>query len=70
LFVIAFRNELVPLMNDIAQRDVVPLIVRTAEITRDDQRYLDDVAQVAWSDKKSRYKETFSASIRRAASRD
>ncbi len=45
------RNELVPLMNDIAQRDVVPLIVRTAEITRDDQRYLDDVAQAAWSDK-------------------
>ena len=35
------RHELVPLMNDIAQRDVVPILVRQAAILRDEAGALD-----------------------------
>lgn len=35
------RGELVPLMNDIAQRDIVPILVRQADLLRDDADALD-----------------------------
>ncbi|NND75307.1 MAG: tRNA lysidine(34) synthetase TilS [Ilumatobacter sp.] len=38
------RNELLPLTADIADRDVVPLIARAADLLRDDDGYLDDLA--------------------------
>ena len=38
------RHELLPLANDIAGRDVVPLINRTAGLLRDDSATLDDLA--------------------------
>ena len=45
---VAWRNriraELIPLAADIAGRDVVPIIVRTAELLRADDEFLDDLA--------------------------
>ena len=38
------RHELVPLMSDIAQRDLVPLLTRQAELTRDEGELLDELA--------------------------
>ena len=38
------RHELLPLMNDISHRDMVPLIARTAEVLRADDDYLTDRA--------------------------
>ena len=34
------RHELLPLMSDVAGRDVVPILTRTAELLRDDDRHL------------------------------
>ena len=39
------RHEALPLLGDIANRDVVPLLVRTAALLRDDDRLLDDLAR-------------------------
>ena len=38
------RNELIPLANDIADRDVAPLLDRTAALSRADDRFLDALA--------------------------
>ncbi len=38
------RHELLPLMDDVMRRDVVPILARQAQITWDEQRWLDDVA--------------------------
>lgn len=38
------RHELVPLMSDIAERDVVPVLARQAELVRDDVALLDELA--------------------------
>jgi tRNA(Ile)-lysidine synthase len=38
------RHELLPAMNDISQRDVVPLLVRTADVLRTDDDLLNDLA--------------------------
>lgn len=38
------RHELVPLAADIARRDVVPILARTAELLRDDDVFLDELA--------------------------
>lgn len=38
------RAEVVPLLEDVARRDVVPLLVRTADLLRDDAALLDDLA--------------------------
>ena len=35
------RHEVLPLLSDVANRDVVPLLVRTADVLRDDDRLLD-----------------------------
>ena len=38
------RGELMPLANDIFQRDVVPILTRTANVLRDDAQLLDELA--------------------------
>jgi tRNA(Ile)-lysidine synthase len=38
------RHELVPLLSAIAERDVVPVLARQAELARDDARVLDELA--------------------------
>lgn len=38
------RHELLPLLADIAARDPVPLLTRTADLLRDDDRLLDELA--------------------------
>ena len=35
------RHEVLPLLSDVAKRDVVPLLVRTASVLRDDDQLLD-----------------------------
>ena len=35
------RHELLPLLNDIAQRDVVPVLARQADLMRDDAEFID-----------------------------
>lgn len=39
------RHELIPLLDDIAQRDVSPLIARSAEVLRADAELLDQLSQ-------------------------
>ena len=39
------RNELIPLLNDIAGRDPVPVLRRTADLLRDDDQFLDRLAE-------------------------
>ncbi len=39
------RHELLPLVEAIAERDVVPLLTRTAELLGDDDRLLDELAR-------------------------
>ncbi len=38
------RQELLPLATDIAARDLTPILTRTADLLRDDDRYLDGLA--------------------------
>lgn len=38
------RHELLPLAADIARRDVAPILARTADLLRDDDAYLDELA--------------------------
>jgi tRNA(Ile)-lysidine synthase len=38
------RHELLPLLDDLAQRDLVPLLTRTADLSRDDHDLLDALA--------------------------
>lgn len=38
------RHELVPLLDDIAQRDVSALLAREADLVADDERFLDELA--------------------------
>jgi tRNA(Ile)-lysidine synthase len=38
------RNELVPLLDAIAEREIAPVLARQAELLRDDAQYLDDLA--------------------------
>ena len=41
---VRLRNEVIPLLREIAQRDVVDLISRQAEMLRDDNDLLDELA--------------------------
>ncbi len=38
------RGELVPLMNDLSQRDIVPLLVRSGDMLRDEHDFLEELA--------------------------
>ena len=39
------RHELLPVMNDVAARDVVPLLARQARVVHEDRSWLDDLAR-------------------------
>lgn len=39
------RHELLPVMNDVAERDVVPLLARQARVLHEDRRWLEDLAR-------------------------
>ncbi len=39
------RHEVLPLLNDIAERDVVPILSRSADVLRQDANFLNDLAQ-------------------------
>lgn len=47
------RHELLPLMADIARRDMVPLLTRLAEVARDDHALLDTLATLDPTDAKA-----------------
>ena len=38
------RHELLPLLDDVAERDVVPVLARQADLARDDTSLLDELA--------------------------
>ena len=38
------RDEVLPLINDIAKRDLVPILSRTADVLRYDAEFLNDLA--------------------------
>ncbi|HET9291364.1 MAG TPA: TilS substrate-binding domain-containing protein, partial [Actinomycetes bacterium] len=38
------RHELIPLLSAVAERDVVPVLARQADLARDDARVLDELA--------------------------
>jgi len=38
------RHEVLPLLNDIAERDLVPILSRTADVLRQDTDFLNDLA--------------------------
>ena len=40
------RHELLPVMNDVAERDVVPLLARQARVLHEDRRWLDELSRV------------------------
>jgi tRNA(Ile)-lysidine synthase len=40
------RHELLPIMNDVAERDVVPLLARQARVLFEDRSWLDELARV------------------------
>ena len=40
------RHDVLPLLSTVAERDIVPLLVRTAAVLRDDDRLLDSLAGV------------------------
>ena len=39
------RHELLPLMNDVASRDVVPILARQARLIHEDRRWLDELSR-------------------------
>jgi tRNA(Ile)-lysidine synthase len=45
---VAVRTELLPILDRIAERDLVPVLGRQAGILRAESDFLDDLARVAW----------------------
>ncbi len=45
---VAVRRHVLPLLERVAGRDLVPLLVRQAAILRDESDYLDELARAAW----------------------
>jgi tRNA(Ile)-lysidine synthase len=39
------RHEVLPVMNDVAERDVVPLLARLARVVREDRAWLDELSR-------------------------
>lgn len=48
------RHEVLPLLNEVADRDVVPLIARTARHAQIDNRYLEELASKLWPNGQAR----------------
>lgn len=47
---VAIRHDVLPLLSSLAERDLVPVLARQAEILRSDSEYLDELAARAWPD--------------------
>jgi tRNA(Ile)-lysidine synthase len=47
---VAIRREVLPLLERVAQRDLVPVLARQADILRAESEYLDEMAAAAWPD--------------------
>jgi tRNA(Ile)-lysidine synthase len=45
---VAVRRRVLPLLDDVAGRDLVPVLARQAEVMRTESDYLDDLARAAW----------------------
>jgi tRNA(Ile)-lysidine synthase len=45
---VAIRQQVLPLLEAIAGRDLVPVLARQAEVLRTESDYLDDLARAAW----------------------
>jgi tRNA(Ile)-lysidine synthase len=45
---VALRRQVLPLLESIAGRDLVPVLARQAEVLRTESDYLDDLARAAW----------------------
>ena len=45
---IAVRRRVLPMLEGVAGRDLVPVLVRQAELLRADSEFLDGLAQAAW----------------------
>ena len=45
---VAIRHEVLPYLSALAERDLVPVLARQAEILRSDSEFLDDLAVRAW----------------------
>jgi tRNA(Ile)-lysidine synthase len=45
---VAIRHDVLPLLSSLAERDLVPVLARQAEILRSDSDYLDALAASAW----------------------
>ncbi len=47
---VAIRHDVLPLLSSLAERDLVPVLARQAEILRSDTEYLDELAARTWPD--------------------
>jgi tRNA(Ile)-lysidine synthase len=45
---VAVRRRVLPMLEDVAGRDLVPVLARQAELLRDESDFLDELAQGAW----------------------
>lgn len=45
---VAIRRDVLPLLSTLADRDLVPVLARQAELLRADSEYLDELAALAW----------------------
>ena len=47
---VAIRHDVLPMLSALAQRDLVPVLARQADILRSESEYLDALAFHAWPD--------------------
>jgi tRNA(Ile)-lysidine synthase len=47
---VAIRRDVIPLLERVAARDLVPVLARQAEILRSESEFLDELAAAAWPD--------------------
>jgi len=45
---VAIRHDVLPLLSALAERDLVPVLARQADILRSDSEFLDELARAAW----------------------
>lgn len=45
---VVVRRDVMPLLSEVAGRDLVPVLARQADILREESRFLDDLAVAAW----------------------
>ncbi|MEX1006513.1 MAG: tRNA lysidine(34) synthetase TilS [Acidimicrobiia bacterium] len=45
---VAVRRRVLPMLSDVAGRDLVPVLARQAELLREESAFLDELAQAAW----------------------